>query len=426
MTGLVILAATVLLYVLVSSVLDRASITGPLFLMVAGAILGTGGLDVLNLNVGNESIRVLAEVALAIILFSDASSISKRTVRSQVGVTGRLLGIGLPLTIGLGTLICHLIFPSASWALCALIGSLLAPTDAALGLAVVTNPAVPEGIRETLSIEGGLNDGLATPFVYFFLALTLSESTHGHWVSAGFDLLGGVGLGAVLGAALGWICALCARRLTMSEQSKQLAVVVAGLLCFSAALALDWNGFVAAYVAGFAFTIGSKGALRSSMQLSESAGLYTSFAVWVLFGATLVGPILAGGIMWTAVLYGLLSLTVIRMVPVALALVGAHVRPLTTAFMGWFGPRGLASVVFVIVSVDSLSESADPRILVQAATWTILGSVVLHGLTSRPLAEAFGRAVGDTTDAPDVPRGAFQKRPPSKGLGSAPEPAQEG
>ena len=408
MTGMVLVCAVVLAYALSSSLLDRASITGPLVLVVAGAVLGVGGFDVLHASVGNEALKALAEVALAIILFSDASSISVSRARKQVGVTGRLLGIGLPLTMALGAAVCHLLFPHVSWATCALAGCVLAPTDAALGLAVVTNPVVPEGVRETLSIEGGLNDGLATPFVYFFLAVVLSEDTQGHWTHALVELLGAVGLGVGLGLALGWCCAWACRRWEVADRNKQLAVLASGLSCFTTALALGCNGFVAAYVAGFAFAIGSRGALAQSKELSDEAGTYASFAVWLLFGATLVGPVLHAGITWTAVAYACLSLTIVRMLPVALSLIGTKTKPVTAAFIGWFGPRGLASVVFLIVAVDSIPKSDGLQMLIEVSTWTIFLSVVLHGLSSRPLAAAFGRAMSSSGGTLDVSPGPLQ------------------
>ena len=407
MIGLVLVSAVVLVYALSSTLLDRASITGPLVLVVVGAALGTGGIDVLHVSVGTEALKALAEVALAIILFSDASSLSVSRARRQIGPTGRLLGAGLPLTMALGAAVCHLLFPQVSWATCALAGCVLAPTDAALGLAVVTNPAVPQRVRETLSIEGGLNDGLATPFVYFFLAVVLSEDTHGHWTHALVELVGGIGVGAGLGLAVGWCCAWACRRWEVADRSRQLAVLAAGLLCFVTALALGCNGFVAAYVAGFAFAIGSRGALANAKELSDEAGIYTSFAVWLLFGATVVGPVFHRGISWTAVAYACLSLTIIRMLPVAISLVGTKNRPITTAFIGWFGPRGLASVVFLIVAIDSIPKSAGLQMLVEVSTWTILLSVVLHGLSSRPLATAFGRVMARAGDTPDDAQSVF-------------------
>lgn len=405
MVGLVIIGTVVLLYALSATVLDRFSITGPLVLLVAGVVLGDGGLDVLHISVSAESLRVLAEIALAIILFSDASSISVSSVRGEISTTGRLLGIGLPLTIALGTLVCHLCLPAASWATCALVGSLLAPTDAALGLAVVTNPTVPLGVREALSIEGGLNDGLATPFVYFFIALTLSESTAGHWMHSLAELAGGIGVGIVLGGLAGWLCQWACRRLDVGATQKQLAFVISGLVVFAAALSLGCNGFVAAYVAGFAFAVSSKGALDAAKGLSDEAGIYTSFAVWVLFGVAVAGPILRLGFSWAAFGYACLSLTIVRMVPVALSMIGSKTRPITVAFIGWFGPRGLASVVFLIVAVDRIPVSGNLRVLVSAATWTIVLSVVLHGLTSRPFAAWFGRTVAEDSSSHDVPRG---------------------
>ena len=417
MLGLVILAGVVFAYAIVAGLFDRLSITGPLVLMVAGLVVGPGGLDLVSGSVGSESVKTLTELALAVILFSDASSVSVDSARTEAGVSVRLLGIGLPLTIALGATACHLLFPSASWAICGLVGSLLAPTDAALGLAVVTNEAVPASIRSAINIESGLNDGLATPFVYFFLALSLSTSTAGHWVRSLDQVVAAIAIGLIVGLLLGRLAALAVSRGLTSARSRQLSVLIAGLFCYGLGIELGANGFVAAYVAGFAFTIGSKGSLAPDAELCEETGLYTSFAVWVLFGALLLGPVLRSGVPWQAVLYAVLSLTVIRMVPVALSLIGTGFHFRTLAFIGWFGPRGLASVVFTIVAIDSLPHDLHLQTVVDAATLTIALSVLLHGLTSRPLALRYGRSI--TADDPERIAGAegkLQKPPLGRSL----------
>ena len=393
MMGLVIIGAVVFGYAILAGLLDRISITGPLVLMLAGLIVGPAGFDLFTGSVSSESVKTLTELALVVILFSDASSISAISAKTEASVVGRLLGLGLPLTIALGALFCHLLFPSASLAICGLVGSLLAPTDAALGLAVVTNEAVPSSIRSALNIESGLNDGLATPFVYFFLALSLSSDTSGHWRSALVEVVSAVAVGLVVGFVTGRLAAWAVSRGLTSSRSRQLSVLIAGLLCYGTALELGANGFVAAYVAGFAFTIGSKGALAKDSDLCEETGLYASYAVWVLFGALLLGPILKAGVPWQAFAYAVLSLTVVRMVPVALSLIGTGFHLRTMAFVGWFGPRGLASVVFTIVAIDSLPHDLHLQTLVDAAALTIALSVLLHGLTSRPLAVHYGASI---------------------------------
>jgi NhaP-type Na+/H+ or K+/H+ antiporter len=371
MTGTVVALGAVLAYAVVAGRPDRWSVTAPMVLVTVGAVLGDSALGVLHVTAGAGSVKVLAELTLALLLFADASTIRLRDAGEDLQLPGRLLGVGLPLTIALGALAAHLVF-DASWAESALIGSLLAPTDAALGLAVVTNTAVPVRIRRALTIESGLNDGIATPFVVFFLA-----------VAAAF----GVGLGWLVGQVAG----RAHRAGWTTPLSDALVVLTTAVLAYEGAVAIGGNGFVSAFVARSVFGTAAHQELAPATELTEDIGLFASFAVWLVFGAVFVGPTLRNGIEAKPVLYAVLSLTVVRMVPVALSLVRTGLRRDTVAFVGWFGPRGLASVVFTLLVYEGLDGSADAMNLGRIATWTILLSVVAHGLTSGPLAAAYVR-----------------------------------
>lgn len=424
MTGEAVGLAAVLVYAVVAGRLDRWSVTAPLVLVAVGTVLGGSYLDLVHVTVGAESIKLLAELTLALLLFADASTIRLRDAEEDVSVPTRLLAIGLPLTIALGALVAHLLF-DVSWAEAALVGSLLAPTDAALGLAVVTNTAVPARIRRSLTIESGLNDGIATPFVVFFLAVAAAEADHQHWVATSAkELL----LAVVFGVGLGWVVGAVASRARRAgwttPLSDALVVLVTALLAYEGALAMGANGFVAAFVAGSVFGTASQGELAPATELTEDVGLYASFAVWMVFGAVFVGPTLRAGFSWTPILYAVLSLTVVRMVPVALALLGTGLRRDTVAFMGWFGPRGLASVVFTLLVFDGLHGSSSAVALGRVATWTVLLSVVAHGLSSGPLAAAYARrlarapaGLAELEDAPEhrTRRRALHERPPGDG-----------
>jgi NhaP-type Na+/H+ or K+/H+ antiporter len=391
MTGTVIALGAVLVYAVVAGRLDRWSVTAPMVLVTVGAVLGDSALGVLHVTAGAGSVKVLAELTLALLLFADASTIRLRDAEEDLQLPGRLLGVGLPLTIALGALAAHLVF-DASWAESALIGSLLAPTDAALGLAVVTNTAVPVRIRRALTIESGLNDGIATPFVVFFLAVAAAEADHQHWVATSMKELG---LAAVFGVGLGWLVGQVAGRAHRAgwttPLSDGLVVLTTAVLAYEGAVAIGGNGFVSAFVAGSVFGTAAHQELAPATELTEDIGLFASFAVWLVFGAVFVGPTLRNGIEAKPVLYAVLSLTVVRMVPVALSLVRTGLRRDTVAFVGWFGPRGLASVVFTLLVYEGLDGSADAMTLGRIATWTILLSVVAHGLTSGPLAAAYAR-----------------------------------
>lgn len=414
MTGGAIALGALLLYAVVAGRLERWSITAPMVLVTVGAVLGESALGAVHITTSAESIKVLAELTLAVLLFVDASAIGLRDAEGDAALPGRLLGIGLPLTIALGTVVAHLVFP-ISWADAAVIGSLLAPTDAALGLAVVTNPAVPARIRRALTIESGLNDGIATPFVVFFLAVAAAEADHQKWVFVSVkELALAVVFGIVLGAVVGALAPRARRSKWTTPVSDSLVVLVTALLAYEGAVAVGANGFVSAFVAGAVFGTVSHQALAPATELSEDLGLYASFLVWMVFGAVFVGPTLSAGFSGRAVLYAVLSLTVVRMVPVALSLLGVGFRRDTVAFMGWFGPRGLASVVFTLIVYEDLHGSAEAVALGRIATWTVLLSVLTHGLSSGPLARRYGarlsRAPAGLPELEDVPDRRTRRR----------------
>ncbi len=365
-------------------------------------MLGAGFLDVLPANPTTETIRLVAELTLALILFADASTVNLRQARSDVGLPLRLLGIGLPLTIALGAVAAHLLLPSLSWPQAGLVGAILAPTDAALGVAVVTNPAVPARIRRALNIESGLNDGIATPFVTVLLAVVVAGVAEQGWAAdAFFELARGAAIGIAVGGAGGWLVRRAHDAGWSTTMSDQLVVLSLSFVAYGTAVNYSGNGFVAAFVAGLVFGTVSRGELTTATEFTDTVGLFSSFVVWVIFGAAFVGPILTAGVHVRPVVYAVISLTVVRMLPVAIALIGGRLRVDTVGFIGWFGPRGLASVVFTLIAFDALGGQSLAHDLAEVTTWTILLSVVAHGLSSGPLATWYGRRLA--TGPADVP-----------------------
>ncbi len=404
MGGLTALAVVVVTYTLVASKLDRWWISGPMVFVAAGAILGPGGLDVLPLSLTNETVLTITELTLALLLFADASTVRFRDVEGDAGLPIRLLLVGLPLTVIAGALLAHLVFPEVGWAAAALIATILAPTDAALGLAVVTNKAVPARIRRALNVESGLNDGIATPFVTLFIAMVAAEESIGDkaW---GLEALKQIGLAVVAAVVVGYIggrlLAFAKERGWTAEVSEQIAILALALLAYEGAVAIGGNGFVAAFAGGILFGAATRRRLTEPVEFTETLGLSASFLVWSLFGALFVGELLTHELSAKPIVYALLSLTVIRMVPVAIALIGTHLRPSTVAFMGWFGPRGLASVVFTLIALEEFEHAGGGAMLAQTATWTILLSVVLHGITASPLAAIYGASIARAGNIPE-------------------------
>lgn len=404
MSGLTVLAIVVVGYALVASRLDLWWITAPMVFVAAGTILGPGVLNVLPVSLSSETILTITELTLAVLLFSDASTVRLRDVEGDASLPTRLLFTGLPLTIVAGALAAHLLLPDVGWAMAALVATILAPTDAALGLAVVTNRAVPVRIRRALNVESGLNDGIATPFVTLFIAVVASEEGIGD-KSWGLEALKEIGLAivaaAVVGHAGGRLLALAKDRGWTSDVSEQIAILALALLAYEGSVEIGGNGFVAAFAGGILFGAVTKDRLDVPGRFTETLGLAASFVVWTIFGALFVGGLFTHELSAQPVVYAIVSLTVIRMVPVAIALTGTRLRLPTLAFMGWFGPRGLASVVFTLIALKEFEHSASPDRLVETATWTILLSVVLHGISASPLAAMYSASIAKAGDVPE-------------------------
>jgi NhaP-type Na+/H+ or K+/H+ antiporter len=388
-TDLAIIAGLVFAWGTLSARLERFDMTAPIVFTVAGLLLTHGPLTPLGVTPGSEVVKVLAEATLALVLFSDASRVGLHQLRADLGLCLRLLGIGLPLAIGLGTLLAF-ILPGVSdiW-LALLVGAALAPTDAALGAGMMVNPAVPARIRRLINVESGLNDGIATPFVLVAIA---GAATAEHAASIGpgaavAELAIGLLIGIAVGGGGGWLVKVASRRGWVAEGFAGPAVLGLALCSYATSVALHGNGFIAAFTGGLAFAAAGRQAARL-VPFVEETGTMLSLLVWLMFGVVAVVPALTG-LTWQTVLYAVLSLTVIRMLPVAVALAGARLGWLTVLFVGWFGPRGLASVVFGLLALEDLAgPAADPAVTVIA--FTVLLSVVAHGLSADPLARRYG------------------------------------
>jgi NhaP-type Na+/H+ or K+/H+ antiporter len=354
-----------------------------------GFLLGPRALGILILSSQAEAIKSLTEITLALLLFADASTLSLRQVREDEQLPARLLSVGILLTLALGTLAAFALLPGESLAFAALIAAILAPTDAALGLPIFTNPLVPVRIRRALNVESGLNDGIATPFVTLFLAFALSteEHTADRWLLSALAAIAlGVIIGAIIGGGGAWLLMWARNRGWTIGGMEQIAILGLGLSAYFSAVALHGNGFIAAFVGGITLGYVSRGRFAEPAEFTETVSVLLSMLVWTIFGAILVSVALTFTHDWRPILYAALSLTLIRMVPVALALLGMGFRSDTIAIIGWFGPRGLASVVFTLLAYNELHAAGEPiDTLVAVATWTILLSVVAHGLSARPL-----------------------------------------
>ncbi len=395
-----IVTAVVFVWGTLSARLERYDVTAPIIFVIAGLLLTHGPLAALVYAPSGELVRALAEITLVLVLFADASRVRLRDLRTDLGRCLRLLGIGLPLAIGLGTLLALALFNGMSIWLALLVGAALAPTDAALSAGVMVNPAVPARIRRLLNVESGLNDGIATPVVLVAIA---GAATAEHAASVGpakaaAELALGVLAGVLTGGAGGLMVNVARRRGWAAGGFAGSAVLALAFCAYACALALHGNGFIAAFTGGLAY--GATGGKRGERLVPyvEETGALVSLLVWLAFGAIAVLPAFES-LTWQTVLYAGLSLTVIRMAPVALALAGSRLSRPAVAFVGWFGPRGLASVVFALLALEDLGQPAGPAITVMA--FTILLSVIAHGLTADPLARRYGPRLVSTAGQPD-------------------------
>lgn len=391
MIGAIGIVVLVLGYALASRWLSKTPITGPMVFVLAGVLLGPGVFDTVDVQVSSELIQVLLEGTLVVVLFTDSAVIDIAAVRRHLTLPGRLLSVGLILTIAAGVLLADAMFGELGFWGAAVVAITLAPTDAALGQAVVTNRAVPGPIRQGLSVESGLNDGIAVPLLAVALAGTIGElQTVGEFLvvfaqQIGFAVLVGVAIG-YLGARL---MVLCSERGFMSEEWRQIAVPTVAVLCYLVATGLGGSGFIAAFVGGMVFGGQVRKLYPNVTRFSESLSYLMTMISFLVFGLVVLGPALSL-LTWTIVTYAVLSLTVVRMIPVALSLIGAKLSAPTIAYVGWFGPRGLASLVFAGTIVAETDPVANQLTLTIIAA-TVGLSVLLHGLTAWPLSRAYGR-----------------------------------
>jgi NhaP-type Na+/H+ or K+/H+ antiporter len=384
------LAVALLAYSVVSARLRSTVVTQAMVFVVLGLVVGREALGLVDAGAANHVVRLLAEATLTLVLFTDAVRINVHRLRREDQVPIRLLCIGLPLTIGLGTLAGLALFPALGLWTAAALSTMLAPTDAALGLPVVTNSRLPSRIRQGLNVESGLNDGICVPLLIIFLTLAEAdeESAAIHPVRVIAEQIGyGVLAGVVAGVAGAWVVRTGRRRTWMSGTWRQLSAAATALLAYSTAVALGGSGFIAAFVAGIAFGVVAGEFAEGSTHFSEQSGELLNALTFLLFGAVLLGPALAD-MTWPIAGYAALSLTVVRMVPVAIAMLGMRMRGVTVAFLGWFGPRGLASIVFVLLFVEE-SDLQEKSLLLTVVTTVVAASVFAHGLSARPGANRY-------------------------------------
>lgn len=390
MTDVAVLAVVIAAVSLARERIRSLPVTTPMIFVGLGLVLGPEAIGLIELDVRDEAVLLLAEFTLALVLFSDATRIEPSRDKLSIALPARLLGIGLPLTIGLGTVVTKLLLNDLSWAEAALVATVLAPTDAALGEAVVSNPAVPVRIRQALNVESGTNDGLVVPVFSVFLAVVAGSEIEGAGSLVGealTEIAIGVGVGGAVAVVLGLVVPWVTEHRWTDAEGCRLVTLGAGLAAYAGAEVLGGNGFLAAFACGIIARIFIGSSTPEHGELAEDLGQLGASATFVVFGALLVIPSLEV-VSVLVVVCALASLTVGRMLPVAVSMIGSGLRPPTVAFMGWFGPRGLASMLFGLLLAAEGDVDPDGD-LFSVIVLVVLASVILHGVTAAPGAERY-------------------------------------
>jgi NhaP-type Na+/H+ or K+/H+ antiporter len=389
------IALLILGYGYISKALAHFNISGPMVFTGIGIFLSPLGLDQSTVEINAEFITIIVEIALVLVLFSDAALLDLKLLKQSWRLPARLLLIGLPITIVLGTFVAQLIFPDEPAIYMLLLALLLTPTDAALGKAVVSDPIVPKKIRSTINVESGLNDGIIFPILLTVVAMVASGLMEGNgdssWVGY---VLQQVGFGALVGAAVGYLGTKLSQftlaKNWMQGSYQNLIPIALAILSFYLAETFHGNGFIAAFFAGLYAGNTCNKTRQHIENFAESEGELFVLISFFVFGLAFV-PQMWPFVTVDVVIYALLSLTVLRMLPVMICLIGTKLDFATMAFIAWFGPRGIASILYVLIVAHELGEIQGLEIIYAVVMVTVLMSIIAHGLTAQPLANWYSK-----------------------------------
>lgn len=395
---ILIIALVILLYGFISKALSRLNISGPMVFTGFGLLLSPFGFNITQVEVNAEFVTIIVEIALVLVLFADAALLDLKLLKQSWKIPARLLFIGLPITILAGTYVATLIFPDEPMTYLILLALLLTPTDAALGKAVVTDPKVPKKIRSSINVESGLNDGIVFPIVLTVVAMIVSgltETQDNGWMAYVVEQ---IVFGALVGGAVGYV----GTKLTMQAVEKSwmesnyqnLIPIALAILSFYLSESLAGNGFIAAFFAGLYAGNTCETTRQHIEDFAETEGELFVLVSFFLFGLAFV-PMTLDHISVEVVLFAFLSLTVLRMLPVMISLIGAKLDLATMAFIAWFGPRGIASILYVLIVAHELGSIQGFETIYAVVTVTVLMSILAHGLTAQPLANWYAKSHKD-------------------------------
>jgi sodium/hydrogen antiporter len=383
--NVLVFASFILIYSLIAKRIEKTAISGPFLALIVGLMVGPLLLNLIDVKVEIEGYKVIAELALALVLFTDAANTDIKGLRKFVSIPSRLLLIGLPLTIIFGMLGGFIIFNGFSWIELGILATLLAPTDAALGKAVVTNPSVPSKIRESLNVESGLNDGICVPVLFFLIELFAARTGGVNFPNGLILFAEEIGIGLIAGLVTTFIIDRLVdyseKHEGISKSWKTIVIIALAFSCFTAAQIAGGSGFIACFTGGLLYSGINRKYKHDLLEKAEGAGDTLSMLTWVIFSSVIITTNLHH-FTWDVIIYALLSLTLIRIIPVLISLINTGISGKEKLFIGWFGPRGLASIVFAIIVFGIKLPHKETIIL--TAVCTILLSIILHGFTANP------------------------------------------
>lgn len=389
----IVVSLAIIFFGMVSKKAHSSILTPPMFFVLAGILLCESVSGLVSLGTSEPTVHFIGELTLMIVLFIDASRIDLRALRKNFVLPLRLLGVGLPLAIIFGSVSGLWLFPEFTMWEAAILATVLAPTDAALGQAVVSSPDVPQRMRQALNVESGLNDGICVPVIFLLaVAAGLQEQTINESMTFAVKQML---FGPVIGVAVGYLggrgVAYAINAGWMDKTFRQLSLVALAPLSFGVAEWFHGNGFIAAFLAGLTLGHVARDVCKEVYEFGEVEGELLVLLVFLIFGTAMVWPVITH-LTWQMVVYAVLSLTVVRFFSVWLSLIGSRLKWPSYIFLGWFGPRGLASILFAILVVDEGKFAANHRIF-EIATLTVLFSVILHGITAFPGAKWYARHI---------------------------------
>jgi len=399
-----VVAAFLVLYSSVSKRLEQTGlITAPIVFVFFGWLVGKQVIGLIDLELENEILHFAAEITLALLLFADASQINFKLLRREQDLPVRMLTLGLAGIVALGTLVAMLIFSDLNLWQAAVLATILTPTDAALAQKVVSSPQMPVRVRQAINVESGLNDGLALPVLILFL--TLAEASTG--VDSPGSVIGLAAsqliLGPLVGVAVGYgggqILTWGKRKDWVEDDFLRLSALGLAMVAFGLAESVGGNGFIAAFVAGLVVGTTAGSITDKLHDFAEIEGRLLTIVMFTIFGAIML-PIGLANLDWRIIVYALLSLTVVRIIPIVLSLIGVKedLQWETYLMFGWFGPRGIASIIYVLVAINE-NLIAGTELIVQVVAVTIALSVLLHGMSAAPLTHWYHQRVDRSSGA---------------------------